>query len=121
MSDGAVGGAPLRDEGSEARPQRVAAAGAPAADGSTLGDPYFAAPLLCGAPGRLACSAEPGGEATIVTVREPLPEKSFNPAWCPRLLRHQQDPSASWASRPWHIHGTSAAVRASSWRTENTR
>jgi hypothetical protein len=42
---------------------------APAADGSTLGDPCFAGP-----PGRLACVAEPGGEATIVTVTEPLPE-----------------------------------------------
>jgi hypothetical protein len=42
---------------------------APAADGSTLADPCFAGP-----PGRLACVAEPGGEATIVTVTEPLPE-----------------------------------------------
>ncbi len=47
----------------------------PAADGSTLADPCFAGPA-----GRLACVAEPGGEATVVTVTEPLPENGHSEA-----------------------------------------
>ena len=39
------------------------------ADGSTLGDPCFA-----GGNEQVACIAEPGGEATVVTLTAPLPE-----------------------------------------------
>jgi hypothetical protein len=41
----------------------------PSPDGSTLADPCFAGPL-----GKLACVNEPGGQATILSVTEPLPE-----------------------------------------------
>jgi hypothetical protein len=41
---------------------------APAADGSTIGDPCFA-----GGDGQVACLAEPGGEATVVDLTAPLP------------------------------------------------
>ncbi len=41
----------------------------PASDGSTVADPCFS-----GSEGRVACFTEPGGEATVVTLTEPLPE-----------------------------------------------
>jgi hypothetical protein len=41
----------------------------PASDGSTVADPCFSGPN-----GKVACIAEPGGEATVVELAAPLPQ-----------------------------------------------